>query len=220
MKTHPRHLRRISALCLVLLLSALLLTASGCKSSNDVPLATITMENGDVITLYLYPDKAPNTVANFIYLANSGFYDGTIFHRTLSNYLVQGGDPEGTGSGGPGYFIEGEFSLNGYTKNDVSLTSGVIAMARFCVTNDTDPAYFNTAGSQFFILCRDKSEDYDGKYAGFGKVFQGMTVCKTISQSSTDANNRPKEDQVIKSIRVDTYGVDYGTPKTISIPKS
>lgn len=220
MKTRHRRIRRIGTLCLVLLLTSLLMTASGCKRTTDNPLATITMENGDVITLYLYPDKAPNTVANFISLANSGFYDGTVFHRTLTNYLIQGGDPEGTGTGGPGYYIEGEFSLNGYSKNDLSLTSGVIAMARFCATSDTDEAYFDTAGSQFFILCRDKSADYDGKYAGFGKVFQGMTVAKTISQSSTDANNRPKADQVIKTIRVETYGEDYGAPKTIAIPEN
>lgn len=217
MKTVHRRFRRISTLCLVALLATLLLTASGCKRATDNPLATITMESGDIITLYLYPDKAPNTVANFIYLANSGFYDGTIFHRTLSNYLIQGGDPEGNGTGGPGYFIEGEFALNGFSKNDLSLTSGVIAMARFCATSDTDETYFNTAGSQFFILCRDKSEDYDGKYAAFGKVFEGMSVCRTLSQVSADSNNHPKQDQVIKSIRVETYGADYGAPKTIAI---
>ena len=219
MNTRQRRLRRLSALVL-LLLTPLLLTASGCKRSTDNPLATITMESGDIITLYLYPDKAPNTVANFISLANSGFYDGTIFHRTLTNYLIQGGDPNGDGTGGPGYYIAGEFPLAGHSENDLSLTSGVIAMARFCATNETDPAYFDTAGSQFFILCRDKSEDYDGKYAGFGKVFQGMTVARTISQADTGTNDRPKVDQVIKTIRVETYGADYGAPETIAIPAS
>lgn len=217
MSTSKRRIRRISLLCLVLLLSSLLMTASGCKSTTDNPLATITMENGDIITLYLYPDKAPNTVANFIHLANSGFYDGTTFHRTVSNNLIQGGDPEGTGTGGPGYFIEGEFSLNGFNKNDLSHTSGVVSMARVAATTDTDEAYFDTAGSQFFILCRDMSADYDGKYAAFGKVFEGMSVCRVISQSSTGPNNKPKEDQVIKSIRVETYGANYDAPKTIAI---
>ncbi len=219
MSVKSRRIRRIGMLCLVLLLCSVLITASGCKRATDNPLATITMQNGDIITLYLYPDKAPNTVANFIHLANNGFYDGTIFHRALVNYLIQGGDPEGNGTGGPGYYIKGEFPLNNFSKNDLSLTSGVIAMARFCATSETDPAYFDTAVSQVFILCRDKSADYDGKYAAFGKVFEGMTVCKYISQASVDANNKPKEDQVIKTIRVETYGKDYGAPKTIAIPE-
>ena len=214
-----RRFRRVTALCLVLLLSAALLTASGCKRTTDNPLATITMENGDIITLYLYPDKAPNTVANFIHLANSGFYDGTIFHRAVVNTLIQGGCPNGDGTGSAGYFIKGEFALNGFSKNDLSHTSGVISMARLSPTDDTDPTYFDTAGSQFFILCKDMSESFDGKYAAFGRIFDGVTVSKLLSQVRVDSNYKPQDDQVVKSIRVETYGVDYGMPKTLTIPE-
>ena len=192
MKTVHHRFRRISALCLVALLAALLLTASGCKRATDNPLATITMESGDIITLYLYPDKAPNTVANFIYLANSGFYDGTIFHRTLSNYLIQGGDPEGTGMGGSDTKIKGEFKQNGWD-NPISHVRGVISMAR--------SRSMDSASSQFFI-CHGDATYLDGQYAAFGKVTEGMDVVDEIASVPTDKNDRPVEDVVIKTIKV------------------
>jgi peptidyl-prolyl cis-trans isomerase B (cyclophilin B) len=207
--------RMIQILALMLATVLVLPVLSAC-GKQDYPVATITMENGDTITLYLYPDKAPNTVANFISLANSGFYDGLTFHRCISSFLIQGGDPNGDGTGGPGYYISGEFADNGYTKNDLEMEEGVIAMARFGTSDDSDEEYYDTAGSQFFILTKDKS-DLDGKYAVFGKVFYGMNTVNNIAKVTTDSNNKPREDQVIKTIRVETYGVDYGEPTTIPI---
>ncbi len=204
---------QILSLLVAMALSFSLITACG---QRDNPVATITMSNGDEIILYLYPDKAPNTVANFIYLANSGFYDGLTFHRCISSFLIQGGDPNGDGTGGPGYYIEGEFSANGYKKNDIAMEEGVIAMARFGTSDGNDEDYYDTAGSQFFILTGDRSE-LDGEYAAFGKVFYGMSVVNKIAQSETDSNDKPRTDQVIKTIRVETYGVDYGEPETIPI---
>lgn len=207
--------RLIQTLSLVLATVLVLCTLTACGST-DNPVATITMENGDTITIYLYPDKAPNTVANFIYLANSGFYDGLTFHRCISSFLIQGGDPNGDGTGGPGYYIEGEFSANGFTQNDLSMTEGVIAMARFGSSSGNDEDYYDTAGSQFFILTKDKT-DLDGEYAVFGKVFYGMNTVNNIAKVETDSNDKPRTDQVIKTIRVETYGVDYGEPETIPI---
>ena len=207
-------MKKIAMLALMLVLAVSLLLASGCGKTEN-PLATITLSNGDQIMIYLYPDKAPNTVTNFIYLANSGFYDGLKFHRVVNSTLIQGGDPEGTGTGGPGYFIEGEFSANGYTQNDLSFTAGTIGMARF--SNSQGAEDYNTAGSQFFITVINKSSSYDGYYAGFGRVFSGQNLVTQISQVPAHDNESPKTDVVIKTIRVETYGVDYGAPKTIPL---
>ena len=157
-----------------------------------------------MITLELYPDKAPNTVANFIELANSGFYEGVIFHRVIAGFMIQGGDPTGTGAGGPGYSIAGEFASNGFTQNDISHVRGVISMAR-----TQDP---NSAGSQFFIMHKD-APYLDGGYAAFGMVLEGMDVVDAIANVTTNNNDRPLEDVVIASITVDTKGKEYNAEK-------
>lgn len=203
-------LKRI--VCLMLAVGILACCLSGCGSSKK-PLATLTLKGGDEILIYLYPDQAPNTVANFISLANSGFYDGLTFHRVVEDFIMQGGDPNGDGSGGPGYTIDGEFADNGFKKNDITMEEGVIAMARFSDNgSDTEEAY-NSAGSQFFILMADK-DTLQGQYAAFGKVFSGMNILQKLSQCEVDSNDKPREDIIIESIRVETYGVDYGDPKT------
>ena len=163
------------------------------------PVATLEMENGGVMTIELYPKTAPNTVCNFIELANSGYYDGLIFHRCIQDFMIQGGDPQGTGMGGPDYSIAGEFSSNGF-ENNLSHKRGVISMAR---SNAPD-----SAGSQFFITVAD-SDFLDGEYAAFGRVLEGMDVADEIVANETDENDKPLTDQVIKSIRVDTKGVEY-----------
>lgn len=202
--------KRITSLFLAVLM--LLCCLSGCGSKKK-PVATLTLEGGDQITIYLYPDQAPNTVANFISLANSGFYDGLTFHRVVEDFIIQGGDPNGDGTGGPGYTIDGEFADNGYQKNDIKMEKGVIAMARFSDTgSDTEEAY-NSAGSQFFILLADKDSLQD-QYAAFGKVFSGMNIIEKLAQCDVDSKDKPRKDIVIESIRVETYGVDYGDPKT------
>ena len=202
--------KRITSLFLAALM--LLCCLSGCGSKKK-PVATLTLEGGDQITIYLYPDQAPNTVANFISLANSGFYDGLTFHRVVEDFIIQGGDPNGDGTGGPGYTIDGEFADNGYKKNDLKMEKGVIAMARFSDTgSDTEEAY-NSAGSQFFILLADKDSLQD-QYAAFGKVFSGMNIIEKLAQCDVDSKDKPRKDIVIESIRVETYGVDYGDPKT------
>ncbi len=167
------------------------------------PITTITMQNGEKIVLELYPDKAPNTVANFVELANSGFYDGIIFHRVVNGFVIQGGDPEGTGRGGPGYHIKGEFANNGFTQNDIKHERGVISMAR---SKDMD-----SAGSQFFIMHED-APNLDGAYAAFGRVIEGIEVVDAIASVATRAE-KPVEPQVIESIRVDTSGVTYSAEK-------
>ena len=170
------------------------------------PIATITMEDGQVMRAELYPDKAPNTVNNFISLANGGFYDGLIFHRCIPGFMIQGGCPHGTGTGGPGYEIDGEFSGNGFADNDIKHTTGVLSMAR-----TMDP---NSAGSQFFIMV-GPAEHLDGQYAAFGQVIQGADAAIKISRVPRNMNNdKPKKDQKIQSIRVDTFGVDYPKPQT------
>ena len=177
------------------------------------PIATITMEDGGVIKLELYPEIAPNTVKNFIHLANSGFYDGVIFHRIIEGFMIQGGDPDGRGTGGPGYRIKGEFSNNNH-KNDLSHERGVISMAR--QGNPYFPASaYNTAGSQFFIMHAD-SDFLDGDYAAFGKVIEGMDVVDRIATTETDGSDRPLETQTMQNVRVDTFGVDYGEPDRIA----
>ncbi len=172
------------------------------KEGDKNPVATIEMEDGKIIKLELYPEIAPNTVRNFISLANSKFYDGLIFHRVISGFMIQGGDPEGTGMGGPDYSIYGEFTNNQF-ENTLLHTKGVISMAR---SNDK-----NSAGSQFFIMHGD-TPSLDGDYAAFGKVIEGMDVVDSIAQVETGSDDRPKKDIKIKSISVNTFGVTYNEP--------
>ena len=168
------------------------------------PIVTITMANGDIMKAELYPDVAPNTVNNFISLVKKGFYDGLVFHRVIRGFMIQGGCPQGTGVGGPGYSIKGEFSYNGFA-NDLKHTPGVLSMARAM-----NP---NSAGSQFFIM-HETSPHLDGQYAAFGKVTEGMDVVNKIAETTTDYSDRPLEPQMIKSMTVETFGVDYPEPET------
>ena len=172
------------------------------------PTFKITMENGGVIEGELYPDKAPQSVRNFIDLCNHHFYDGLIFHRVIPGFMIQGGCPEGTGMGGPGYCIKGEFFFNG-VKNDLKHKRGVLSMAR-----SSSP---NSAGSQFFIMHED-GEFLDGQYAAFGKVLEGMDVVDKIAAVKTDGNDRPLTEQKIASIRVDTKGEEYPEPDKLRDP--
>ena len=167
------------------------------------PVVTITMENGDVIKAELYPEVAPNTVNNFISLVKKGYYDGLIFHRVIRGFMIQGGCPQGTGMGGPGYSIKGEFSQNGF-KNDLKHTEGVLSMARSMMPN--------SAGSQFFIMHKD-APHLDGAYAAFGKVTEGMDVVNKIAECDTDFRDRPIVPQVMKTVTVETFGVDYPEPE-------
>ena len=167
------------------------------------PVVTITMENGDVIKAELYPEVASNTVNNFISLVKKGYYDGLIFHRVIRGFMIQGGCPQGTGMGGPGYSIKGEFSQNG-VKNDLKHTEGVLSMARSMMPN--------SAGSQFFIMHKD-APHLDGAYAAFGKVTEGMNIVDKIANERTDYSDRPLKEQKIKSMTVDTFGVDYPEPE-------
>ena len=169
------------------------------------PIVTITMENGDVIKAELYPEIAPNTVNNFISLINHNFYDGVIFHRVIKNFMLQGGDPDGNGTGGPGYEIKGEFTNNGF-KNDLKHTPGGLSMARTMIPD--------SAGSQFFIMHKD-APHLDGEYAAFGKVIEGMDVVNKIAEVRTDYMDRPLEDQVMKTVTVETFGVEYPEPETV-----
>ena len=169
------------------------------------PIVTITMENGGVIKAELYPEVAPNTVNNFVDLVNRGFYDGLIFHRVIPGFMIQGGCPEGTGMGGPGYSIKGEFTSNG-VENDLKHSRGVLSMAR--------AMHPDSAGSQFFIMVAD-APHLDGQYASFGKVIEGMEVADDIVKSKRDAYDRPYEDQVIKSMSVDTQGESFKEPEII-----
>ena len=167
------------------------------------PVVTIIMENGDVMKAELYPEVAPNTVNNFISLVKKGYYDGLIFHRVIRGFMIQGGCPQGTGMGGPGYSIKGEFSQNGF-KNDLKHTEGVLSMARSMMPN--------SAGSQFFIMHKD-APHLDGAYAAFGKVTEGMDVVNKIAEERTDYSGRPLKTQKIKSMTVDTFGVEYPEPE-------
>lgn len=167
------------------------------------PIVTITMENGDVIKAELYPEIAPNTVNNFISLINHNFYDGVIFHRVIKGFMLQGGDPDGNGTGGPGYEIKGEFSGNGF-KNDLKHTAGVLSMARTMIPD--------SAGSQFFIMHKD-APHLDGAYAAFGKITEGMDVVNRIAEEDTDYRDRPLDEQKIKSMTVDTFGTEYPEPE-------
>ena len=169
------------------------------------PIITFEMENGDIMKAELYPQVAPNTVNNFISLVNKGFYDGLIFHRVVNGFMIQGGDPEGTGMGGPGYGIKGEFAQNGFA-NDLKHTAGVLSMARSMMPN--------SAGSQFFIMHKD-APHLDGAYAAFGKIIEGMDVVNKIAEVATDYSDRPMEDQRMKTVTVETFGVDYDEPETV-----
>ncbi len=169
------------------------------------PIVTITMENGDVMKAELYPEIAPNTVNNFISLINRKFYDGVIFHRVIEGFMLQGGDPDGTGMGGPDYSIKGEFAQNGF-KNDLKHTRGVLSMAR--------SQHPNSAGSQFFIMHKP-APHLDGAYAAFGKVIEGEDIIDKIAGVPTDWNDRPMETQRMASVTVDTFGVAYPEPETV-----
>lgn len=163
------------------------------------PIVTFEMENGDVFKAELYPEIAPNTVNNFISLINSNFYDGLIFHRIIKNFMIQGGDPQGTGMGGPGYSIKGEFSSNGF-KNDLAHQAGVLSMARSMMPD--------SAGSQFFIMHKD-SPHLDGEYAAFGKVIEGMDIIDKIANVKTDRADKPVEEEKMKKVTVETFGENY-----------
>ena len=168
------------------------------------PIITIEMESGKKIRVELYPEKAPNTVNNYLSLVKKGFYNGLIFHRVISGFMIQGGDPNGNGTGGPGYRIPGEFAGNGFRANDLAHERGVISMAR--------AGHPDSAGSQFFIMHADA--DYlDGQYAAFGRVVEGMDVVDEIAGIKTDWHDRPYEDQVMKSVTAETFGVEYAEPK-------
>lgn len=168
------------------------------------PVVTFVMEDGNTFKAELYPDKAPNTVNNFISLIKKCFYDGLTFHRVISGFMIQGGDPDGNGTGGPGYCIRGEFSHNGFEKNDLKHTRGVLSMAR---------AYMpDSAGSQFFIMHAD-APYLDGEYAAFGRVIEGMSVIDLIASVRTDYNDKPKYEQKMKTVTVDTFGEDYPEPE-------
>ena len=163
----------------------------------------IEMENGDVMRGELYPEIAPITVENFIKLVEDGFYDGLIFHRVIPGFMIQGGCPDGTGMGGPGWSIKGEFAMNG-VKNDLKHERGVLSMARSMMPD--------SAGSQFFIMHKD-SPHLDGQYAAFGKVIEGMEAVNAIAETATDYNDRPLEPQVIETVTAETFGVDYPEPE-------
>lgn len=170
--------------------------------ANSNPIVTMEMQNGDIIKLELYPEIAPNTVNNFISLVNKGFYDGLMFHRVIRGFMLQGGDPEGTGTGGPGHSIKGEFNYNHF-ENNIKHTAGVISMAR-----SQDP---DSAGSQFFLMHKD-SPHLDGSYAAFGKVTQGMEIVNMIADTKTNYSDAPLDPQIMKKVSVDTFGVQYDEP--------
>ena len=169
------------------------------------PVVTFEMEDGSVFKAELYPEIAPNTVNNFVSLVSKGFYDGLIFHRVISGFMIQGGDPKGSGSGGPGYCIKGEFSANGF-KNDLKHEKGVLSMARTMAPN--------SAGSQFFVM-HEFSPHLDGQYAAFGKVIEGIDVVDKSASVRTDFNDRPRTPQKMKKVTVETFGVEYPEPEKV-----
>lgn len=171
----------------------------------NLPIVTFEFENGDIIKAELYPEIAPNSVKNFISLINKKYYDGIIFHRVINGFMIQGGDPTGTGTGGPGYSIKGEFTSNGF-KNDLKHDAGVLSMARAM-----NP---NSAGSQFFIMHK-KSPHLDGQYAGFGKVIEGLDIVDKIANTETDYRDKPINEVKLKKVTVDTFGVTYEEPEKI-----
>lgn len=168
------------------------------------PIVTIEMENGDIMEAELYPSIAPNTVNNFIHLIKKGFYDGLIFHRVINGFMIQGGDPDGSGMGGPGYGIKGEFSQNGF-ENPLKHSAGVLSMARSMMPD--------SAGSQFFIMHKN-APHLDGAYAAFGKITKGMDVVNKIAETSVDYNDRPMEEQKMKKVTVETFNESYPEPET------
>lgn len=167
------------------------------------PIVTFKINNGGTIKAELYPQKAPNTVNNFISLVKSGFYDGLIFHRVIAGFMIQGGDPMGTGTGGPGYSIKGEFTLNHFKGNDIKHERGVLSMARAM-----DP---DSAGSQFFIMHKNASH-LDGQYAAFGKVIEGIEVVDKIASAHTDWHDKPLKPQIMEKVTVETFGIEYPAP--------
>lgn len=169
------------------------------------PIVTFEMENGKIMKAELYPEIAPNTVKNFISLINKGFYNGLIFHRVIPGFMIQGGCPEKSGMGGPGYSIKGEFSGNGFN-NSLKHSTGVLSMAR--------SQHPNSAGSQFFIMVAD-APHLDGQYASFGKLIEGQDVANEIVATKTDYRDRPYEDQVMKTVTVETFGDEYSAPETL-----
>ena len=209
------NLRKIICMSLSLILTGAMLTGcsgetpsgDGSSSAGENPVATIVVEDYGTMVVELYPDKAPNTVANFIALANDGFYDGLTFHRVSPGFVIQGGDPAGNGTGGPGYAIKGEFSENGYTDNDLKHEKGIISMARAMAPD--------SAGSQFFLMLEESSY-LDGKYAAFGKLIEGEDVLDAIGNCELIAQETPADPPVITSITVDTKGVTYDAPETIA----
>ena len=173
--------------------------------ANQNPIVTITMDNGDVMKAELYPQIAPNTVNNFISLIKKGFYNGVVFHRVISGFMIQGGDPQGTGTGGPGYSIAGEFSQNGFT-NDLKHDIGILSMAR--------AQHPDSAGSQFFVM-HASSPHLDGAYAAFGKLTEGVDILNSIAALDVDWNDKPKKTQTMKTVEIETFGVEYPEPQTL-----
>ncbi len=170
------------------------------------PIITFEMQDGKTFKAELYPQKAPNTVNNFISLVKKGYYNGLIFHRVIAGFMIQGGDPQGTGMGGPGYHIKGEFTSNGFTQNDISHERGVLSMAR--------AQHPNSAGSQFFVM-HEAGEYLDGQYSAFGKVIEGLETVDAIATVKTDWSDRPYEEQVMKNVTVETFGVEYPEPEKV-----
>ena len=226
-------MKKKSIIAIALTAAVCMLTACGSANENDTtisdgdvnmmnlskyeetghPVAVIEMQDGGNIIVELYDDVAPNTVKSFISLANKGFYDGLIFHRVIQGFMIQGGDPMGNGTGGPGYCIPGEFSANGHN-NTMSHTRGTISMGRRG-SQYADYLYYDTAGCQFFI-CDADSAFLDGKYASFGRVLEGMDVVDRIAATKTNASDKPLEDQIMKSVRVETFGKTYDEPVTLA----
>lgn len=220
-------MKRIISIALLCLLFAAVMFGCGNNTDNEIttnsldglinndnqtnPIVTIEMENGGIIKLELYPKLAPNTVNNFISLIKNRYYDGVIFHRVIEGFMIQGGDPLGSGTGGPGYKIKGEFSNNGFD-NPLKHSRGVLSMAR--QGNQMNPAAaYNTAGSQFFIMVADNTY-LDDDYAAFGKVIEGMDVVDNIVSQRT-VNDKPVNEQKMQTVTVDTFGIDYPEPETI-----
>lgn len=197
------------AIIFILVLGVVLMTgcSNGVKVPEKNPQVTVEMEDGGIFVIELNPAKAPNTVNNFLSLAGSGFYNGVIFHRVIKDLIIQGGDPDGTGYGGPGYTIKGEMPNNGYENNDLKHVRGAISMAR-------SPNSYDSAGSQFFILGSDYSS-WDGDYTVFGMVIEGMDVVDTIMNTRTRDDDSPRKEQKIKSMTVETFGEKYPEPKVI-----
>lgn len=168
------------------------------------PIVTFEMEDGKTFKAELYPDKAPNTVNNFLSLVKNGFYDGLCFHRVIEGFMIQGGDPAGNGTGGPGYAIQGEFRSNGFAQNDVKHLRGVLSMARSMMPD--------SAGSQFFIM-HENAAHLDGQYAAFGKVIEGMDAVDAIACTDTDMRDRPRTPQIMQKVTAETFGAEYPEPK-------